>query len=58
MEVITEESEAPFFLFFSSHDIHVPRIPHERFQGVTDLGFRADSIIQFDWCVGALVKAL
>ena len=58
IEIIAEESDAPFFLFFSSHDIHVPRIPHERFQGATELGFRADSIIQFDWCVGALVKAL
>ena len=58
IEIIEEDSEDPFFLFFSSHDIHVPRIPHERFQGATKLGFRADSIIQFDWCVGALVNAL
>jgi arylsulfatase A-like enzyme len=48
----------PFFLFFASHDLHVPRVPHERFQGVTGLGFRADSIVQFDWCVGELMKAL
>jgi arylsulfatase A-like enzyme len=53
-----ENKEKPFFLFFSSHDIHVPRIPHERFQGKTDLGFRADSIIQLDWCVGELTKAV
>jgi arylsulfatase A len=48
----------PFFLFFASHDLHVPRMPHERFQGVTGLGFRADSIVQFDWSVGELMKAL
>lgn len=48
----------PFFLFFASHDLHVPRMPHERFQGATKLGFRADSIVQFDWCVGELMKAL
>jgi arylsulfatase A-like enzyme len=48
----------PFFLFFASHDLHVPRVPHERFQGVTGLGFRADAIVQFDWCVGELMKAL
>ena len=48
----------PFFLFFASHDLHVPRVPHERFQGVTGLGFRADSIVQFDWCVGELMKTL
>jgi arylsulfatase A len=48
----------PFFLFFSSHDLHVPRIPHERFQGATRLGYRADSIVQLDWCVGELMKTL
>ncbi|MEM9281180.1 MAG: arylsulfatase [Verrucomicrobiota bacterium] len=47
----------PFFLFFASHDNHVPRMPHERFQGATPLGFRADSIVQLDWCVGELMKA-
>jgi arylsulfatase A len=33
-------------------------MPHERFQGATRLGFRADSIIQLDWCVGELMKAV
>jgi arylsulfatase A-like enzyme len=50
--------DRPFFLFFASHDIHVPRMPHERFQGATRLGYRADSIVQLDWCVGELMKAL
>jgi len=58
VEFIKSNKSNPFFLFFSSHDIHVPRIPHERFQGVTDLGFRADSIVQFDWCVGEIIKAV
>ncbi len=58
VEFIKANKSNPFFLFFSSHDIHVPRIPHERFQGVTDLGFRADSIVQFDWCVGEIIKAV
>ena len=48
----------PFFLFFSSHDLHVPRIPHERFHGTSGLGFRGDAIVQLDWCVGELVKTL
>jgi arylsulfatase A len=48
----------PFFLFFASHDLHVPRVPHERFQGATRLGPRADSIMQLDWCVGELMKTL
>lgn len=48
----------PFFLYFASHDIHVPRIPHERFQGATPHGFRADSVVQLDWCVGEIMKTL
>lgn len=57
-EFIKQHKDEPFFLFFSSHDIHVPRMPHERFQGKTSLGFRGDSIVQLDWCVGELMQTL
>lgn len=57
-EFIEKNQDKPFFLFYASHDIHVPRIPHERFQGVTPHGFRADSIVQFDWTVGEIMKTL
>lgn len=55
---IEQNQDEPFFLFFASHDPHVPRIPHERFQGTTPHGFRTDSIVQMDWCVGELMAAL
>jgi arylsulfatase A len=55
---IEQHRQRPFFLFFSSHDIHVPRMPHERFQGATSLGYRGDAIIQLDWCVGQLLETL
>lgn len=55
---IEQNRDAPFFLFFASHDIHVPRMPHERFQGQTPLGFRGDAIIELDWCVGQLLDCL
>ncbi|PHS15747.1 MAG: arylsulfatase [Blastopirellula sp.] len=58
IEFIEKNKDNPFFLFFSSHDIHVPRIPHERFQGKTSLGFRGDAIVELDWCVGELMKTL
>ena len=48
----------PFFLFFSSHDLHVPRVVHERFQGSSGLGPRGDAIVELDWCVGELTKTL
>ncbi len=55
---IEQNKDEPFFLFYASHDLHVPRIPHERFQGVTPHGFRADSIVQLDWTVGEIMKTL
>ncbi|MEZ6041363.1 MAG: arylsulfatase [Planctomycetaceae bacterium] len=58
VKFMKENKNRPFFLFFASHDIHVPRIPHERFQGATSLGFRGDAIVEFDWCVGEISNAL
>lgn len=58
IEFIEQNKSRPFFLFFSSHDIHVPRMPHERFQGKTSLGYRGDAIVQLDWSVGELMTAL
>ena len=55
---IEAHQDEPFFLFFAGHDIHVPRMPHERFQGKTKLGFRGDAIVEFDWCVGQIVETL
>ena len=55
---IESNKDNPFFLFFSSHDLHVPRIPHERFRGTSALSYRGDVIVQLDWCVGELVTTL
>jgi arylsulfatase A-like enzyme len=53
-----QTKDKPFFLFFSSQDIHVPRAPHPRFHGKTECGFRGDAMVQFDWSVGAITAAL
>src|SRR3546814_891404 len=55
---IAENAEEPFFLFFSTHDIHVPRVPHSRFSGKSGLGPRGDVIMQLDWCVGQIMEQL
>ena len=55
---LTENQEKPFFLFFSTHDIHVPRIANERFQGKSGFGPRGDVLLQLDWTVGELLKKL
>ncbi|VGO11960.1 Arylsulfatase [Pontiella desulfatans] len=55
---IADHKETPFFLYFASQDIHVPRVPHPRFRGKTKLGYRGDAMVQFDWSVGEIMKAL
>ena len=57
-DYLSQQHKSPFFLYFSSQDIHVPRTPHSRFQGKTDLGYRGDAMVQLDWTVGALMKVL
>jgi len=53
-----QDGETPFFLYFSSQDIHVPRAPHPDFQGTTGLGFRGDAMVQFDWITGQIMQTL
>ncbi len=55
---IEKNKAKPFFLYFATHDIHVPRIPHQRFIGKTTMGPRGDAIAELDWCVGEVLKAL
>ena len=42
----------PFFLYFCTQDVHVPRVPNPRFNGKTGMGPRGDAIVEFDWSVG------
>ena len=35
---IEQHQREPFFLFFATHDPHVPRVPHERFVGKSGMG--------------------
>jgi arylsulfatase A-like enzyme len=58
VEFIERHRDRPFFLYFATHDIHVPHVPHPRSAGQTTLGPRGDVIVQFDACVGELLGAL
>jgi arylsulfatase A-like enzyme len=55
---INENKHNPFFLFFSFHEIHVPRINNKKFEGASTMGPRGDAIAQMDWCTGEIIKAL
>lgn len=55
---IESHRDTAFFLYVGTNDIHVPRYPHARFAGKSGMGYRGDAILQFDWTVGEIVKAL
>jgi len=57
-DFIEKNRDKPFFLYFSTHDIHVPRVPHPRFVGKSGLGPRGDAIVQLDFCAGEILKTL
>ena len=47
---IDHNKNEPFFLYFATPEIHVPRMPNPRFVGKTGMGPRGDSIAELDWC--------
>jgi arylsulfatase A-like enzyme len=55
---IEQNKDGPFFLYFATHDPHVPRVPHPRFAGKSGCGVRGDVIMQFDWCAGEILNTL
>lgn len=55
---IRDNSEHPFFLYFGTNDIHVPRVPNEKFKGKSGMGPRGDAILSFDYSVGRVVHVL
>ena len=58
VQFVRDHKDEPFFLFHSFHDIHVPRLPHPRFEGESTMGPRGDAIAQVDWMVGRFVEEL
>lgn len=55
---IRNHKERPFMLYLSTHDVHAPIAPNPRFLGTSGMGRRGDTVQQFDWCVGAVMKTL
>jgi len=55
---IADNRGRPFFLYLGTNDIHVPRVPHERFAGRSGMGPRGDAVLSFDHTVGKVLDAL
>ena len=58
IQFMERHQNEPFFMYFATNDVHVPRFPHDRFRGKSPMGFRGDAILQFDWSVGQIMEAL
>ncbi|WP_445116499.1 sulfatase-like hydrolase/transferase [Acinetobacter sp. WZC-1] len=57
-DFIQNNKSKPFFLGFSSQDVHVPRLVDERFAGKSGYGARGDSLLRLDWTVGQIKQIL
>ncbi len=55
---ISEHADAPFFLYYATHNAHEPRVPSPAFRGKSAAGIYGDVIEEFDFCVGEIVKTL
>jgi len=58
VKFIENNKTKPFFLYFATHDIHVPRMPDQRFVGKSGMGPRGDAILEFDWSVGEILNTI
>lgn len=58
LSFIEKNQHHPFFLYFGTQDVHVPRLPHPRFVGKSGMGPRGDAILEFDWIVGQVTQKL
>jgi len=52
------EQNAPFFLYYASHNIHHPFTPHPFFHGKSECGLYGDFVEELDWTVGQIMAAL
>jgi arylsulfatase A-like enzyme len=58
VDYIEANAKGPFFLYFATNEVHVPRMPAARFVGKSGMGPRGDSILELDWIVGEVMGCL
>lgn len=55
---IKSREEKPFFLYFSTTNVHHPFTPAKQFQDTSESGVYGDFVHELDWIVGAVMKSL
>ncbi len=53
-----QNQEQPYFLYFALPSPHAPIIPNDEFDGKSQAGGYGDFMVQTDWVVGQVLKAL
>jgi arylsulfatase len=49
-------TDQPYFLYLANTSTHEPYTPSSQFKGVSGYGDFADSLLEFDWSVGELMR--
>jgi arylsulfatase A-like enzyme len=52
------DTKQPFFLYMALNSPHTPIVPSERFEGKSGVGAYGDFVMETDWSVGEVVKAV
>jgi arylsulfatase A len=55
---IEKNKDQPFFLYYATHQVHVPIHPAPRFAGTSEAGIYGDYIQDCDWSVGQILERL
>lgn len=58
VDFINRHKDGPFFLYFAHSMPHVPLGVSEKFNGKSEQGMYGDVIMEIDWSVGQVMKAL
>lgn len=58
VDFIKIHKEQPFFLYFAHSMPHVPLAVSDKFKGKSDQGLYGDVMMEIDWSVGQVMKAL
>jgi arylsulfatase len=58
VDFITRKKNQPFFLYFAQTMVHVPIAVSDKFKGKSEQGLFGDVMLEIDWSVGEVMKAL
>ena len=58
VDFIQRQEDGPFFLYFAHTAPHVPLVPSDKFRGQSGMGNYGDVVMEMDWSVGEVLKAL